>query len=502
LKNSSLFPHQQFISFFSWIEENALLYLTLFLIVFIPLWPKIPVFQPIPGYIVRVRLEDFAVGLTTIVWLIQVLRKKVEYKTPLNMWIGLYFIAGFFSLLSAFFWIRTIPLELPHVAKAFLHLFRYAEYFLLFFFAFAAVKKKQHLQLFLSVFLITVVGVTVYGVGQKYWQFPVYSTMNWEFSSGVALELANQHARVQSTFAGHYDFAIYIALILPVIVVLLYNAKKKKEFIPLSIVFLMGLWSLIVSGLRSAFLSYVASAGVVTLLFALRQMNWKKRLQWFSLRMSAIYFVTAVLFAVFGNNLFALLNHAFTGLILPKQQNMTNEETIISQYQLPVLRDQKNQASSSANLENKAPLQLSGCALQREVSLCIRLESLWPQAIKGFLRQPLLGSGYSSLNKRDFHHLSEADGADNNYLRILGETGILGFASFFAILAKAVQIAVKKIRLQEDVSAWLGIAYLGIIVAVLINALLIDVFAASKVAFTFWALTGMMLGYWKLENKE
>jgi hypothetical protein len=479
-----------------WLNNNLLLSLTLLLVIFIPLWPKIPLIQPIPGYIVRIRLEDFLVGLTGLVWFIEVLRKKISLKTPLNLFIALYLVAGFLSILSALFLIKTIPLEAAHIAKAFLHLLRYAEYFSIFFFVYSAITKPQHLKLFLIAFLISVAGVTVYGVGQKFWRWPVYSTMNWEFSSGVPLELVNQQARVQSTFAGHYDFAIYVGLLLPLILVLLYASKNRKERFFIFVVFLMGLWSLIASGLRVAFASYVFSATLVTFLFALQQKTLWKRAQWLTLRLGCVYFITAVFFIVFGNNLFALLSHAVTGVLFPQREVKTIDETIISQYVLPVPKGQ------SQIKTGEKPQELSGCAKEREISLCIRLESLWPQAITGFLRQPVFGSGYSTLNKRDFQHLSEADGVDNNYLRLLGETGILGFVTFFGIIFSVLGITFKQLQSKENTKIYLAIAYGGIVSGVLINAILIDVFSASKVAFTFLAITGMTLGYWKLKTKK
>lgn len=481
-----------------WMDEYLLLSLSLFLVVFIPLWPKIPLIQPVPGYIVRIRLEDVFVGITAVVFLAQVLRKKISLRTPLTRWMIFYTICGLLSLLSAFFLIRTLPILQPHITKAFLHLFRYIEYFSLFFFIFWSIKKPQHLKLFLLAFSVTIIGATLYGVGQKYWQWPVYSTMNYEFSSGEPLELVNPQSRVQSTFAGHYDFAIYLDLLLPFILALIYTTHKKSHQFFLVIVLTLAVWGLIVSGLRIAFASYIVMTVVLTGIFALQEKTTKKKISWFSLRLVVIGIFSLVVFLLFGNNLSALLSHAAAGLFGQNQINPSINQTIISQYQLPVPKDQVAQYKLVGGTK---PQELSGCAKETEISLCIRLESLWPQAIKGFMRQPILGSGYSSLNKRDFMHLAEADGADNNYLRILGETGLLGFVSFFAIIFIAAHTAIKNIKSKKWLSC-LSIAYICLILGLLINAVLFDVFAASKVAFGFWAITGMCFGAWKLQRKS
>ncbi len=473
--------------------KKLLLFLTGFLIIFIPVWPKIPLFQPIPGYIVRVRVEDVIIGVTGIIWLIALARKKISYKTPLNIFIGAYLLIGLLSLLSALFLIKTIPILPVHIAKAFLHLLRYTEYFSLFFFTYSAIQKKGHAQFLISCFLVAVIATTLYGAGQKYFRWPVYSTMNWEFSSGIPLELASPYARVQSTFAGHYDFAIFMVLILPLITVLLFTASRRKHQVILTVIYCMALWSLIVSGLRSAFLSYLLATGLVILLFLWRERKLQSKFKLLALRIAFVSVLTTIFFVSFGSNLSALLEHAVGGVFFSgNSQNVT--QPIISQYVLPVPRDEADRLPSETLPAQ--PQQLSGCAKEKEISLCIRLESLWPQAIKGFLRQPFLGSGFSTLNKRDFNHLAEADGVDNNYLRILGETGVLGFVAFFAIIGRAVLIAKKKIHDS------FSIAYLGIISGLLANAVLIDVFAASKVAFSFWALTGTLLGYLHIHQKE
>ena len=67
----------------AWLDLNILTLLTGFLIVMVPLYPKIPLSALIPGYIVRMRLEDLIVLATLGVWFVQLLRKKVSF--PKNL---------------------------------------------------------------------------------------------------------------------------------------------------------------------------------------------------------------------------------------------------------------------------------------------------------------------------------------------------------------------------------------------------------------------------------
>ena len=475
--------------FLQWFDHYGLLSVTIFLIIFIPLYPKIPLFQPVPGYIVRIRLEDVAVLLGCIVYGVQLLRRKISWHTPLNVTIGLYLLASLISLAAAFFVLHTLPLLGPHINKALLHWVRYVEYFSLFFMVYTAAHLRRAKQLLIMAFCLTIVLVTIYGVGQKYFRWPVYSTMNWEFSKGIALELVSNSARVQSTFAGHYDFAIYLTVVLPLVLASLYVARRRVVQVALAVVFACGVWSLIVSGLRSAFVAYGVTITIVTALMAMPLASWRAKLRWIAPRLGAVYIVTAVFFLLFGQNLQQLLKRTINGATGRQEQSI--DTVVISQYEIPLPKDAEEVALIQDRLGK--PQSLSGCALKYELSVCIRLESLWPQAIRGFLRSPLVGSGFSSLNKRDFLHLSEADGTDGNYLRILGETGALGFLTFFSIISMALVVTWRTLKSRDEVTRVLAVAYIASTAGMLLNALLFDVFVASKVAFTFWALTGLVL---------
>src|SRR3972149_7377382 len=95
-----------------WLDDNLILVLSTFLLAFIPLYPKLPLFDILPGYIVRVRLEDIVIALAGIAWLIQLKRGKITWQSPLFKMIGLYIAIGFFSVLSAIFITQNIPFEL------------------------------------------------------------------------------------------------------------------------------------------------------------------------------------------------------------------------------------------------------------------------------------------------------------------------------------------------------------------------------------------------------
>ena len=84
---------------------------------------------------------------------------------------------------------------------------------------------------------------------------------------------------------------------------------------------------------------------------------------------------------------------------------------------------------------------------------------------------------------------------DNDYLRALGETGLLGFVSFFGILG-VFGLLVRQ-GLKRTASPFTRSILIGTtagLLGLMLNAILIDVFEASKVAYGFWILLGITVG--------
>src|SRR3990167_11114907 len=92
----------------TWFDDHILEYLALALLVFIPLYPKIPLADVLPGYIVRLRLDDLLVAFAFLIWLIWLIRRKITLKgNPLLVPMLAYILVGFISSLSAIFITKT-----------------------------------------------------------------------------------------------------------------------------------------------------------------------------------------------------------------------------------------------------------------------------------------------------------------------------------------------------------------------------------------------------------
>ena len=206
-----------------WLSNNFLFILTLLLLAFIPLYPKIPLID-IKNTWVYIRIEDLLIVFTVLSWTIALLFRKATLKTPLTIPILLFWVIGGVSTLHGVLLIfPTISDVFSNVA--FLSMLRRMEYLFLFFVAFAAMKDKKSLLYVIWVLAIILLLIIGYGFGQKFLSFPAYLTMNEEFAKGIPIHLSSL-SRVPSTFAGHYDLAAYLVLIIPILISLVFGFKN------------------------------------------------------------------------------------------------------------------------------------------------------------------------------------------------------------------------------------------------------------------------------------
>ena len=514
-----------------WFDNHILEYLSLALLIFIPLYPKIPIADLIPGYLVRLRLDDLLVSFAFAIWLIWLIRKKVTLKgNPLIIPILIYIAIGFISSLAAIFITKTVPLSSIHIEKLFLNWARRIEYFSIFFVFFSSIKSLTQIKKYIYLAAFVLLAVSIYGFGQKYLYWPAFSTMNREFSKGVKLYLT-EHARVLSTFGGHYDLAAYLMIVLTLFIPLGLTVKRwllKLFFLTVS---LAGFWLLILTVSRTSFLAYLVSITVVfTILIT------KKGWLWSLSRWLVVVAVSLGIMLSFGDlsdrfahllkldtlkTSFALrpikkeppkgsqaayLDIGSRSDIPPSTQRPTTGSPITGAVPSDVYENIPEFGASGEGLPATLaakPRIYSQAAVQYDLSTGIRLDYTWPQAIKGFMRSPLFGSGYSTLTKKNIEDFTEAESTDNDFLRALGETGLLGFLAFFGMIAFIVWYAIANFKKISDPFYFVVVAAsTAAIIGLLVNAIYIDVFEASKVAYTFWIMVAILFATIKLATEE
>ncbi|MBI3341977.1 O-antigen ligase family protein [Candidatus Curtissbacteria bacterium] len=480
-----------------------------------------------PGYIVRLRLDDVLVAVAFAVWVVQLIRKKVSLRNnPLLVPMIVYVAVGALSSLSAIFVTKTVPLSFPHLEKLFFNWARRIEYFSVFFVFASTIKSLNQVKKYVYVTAAVLLLVSIYGFGQKYLYWPAYSTMNREFSKGVTLYLT-EHARVLSTFGGHYDLAAYLMMLLTLFIPLSLIVKKWFQKLLLILISACAFWLLILTVSRTSFIAYLFA---ITVAFGL--LIYKKGYFWAISRYALVLVLSLFVMLSFGD-----LSDRFSHLLkldklktmgflkpiakeAPKGPNVayidiTNDNvgsksdtpptTAKPSVPVDVYNNVPEYGSASGLPASMAakPRVYSQAAVTYDLSTGIRLDYTWPQAIKGFLKNPLLGSGYSTLTKKNIQDFTEAESTDNDFLRALGETGLLGFLAFFGLIGFIIWKGIRAIKDISDpfhytVAASLVAATLGL----LLNAVYIDVFEASKVAYVFWILVAILLSIVKFAEAK
>jgi len=411
------------------------------ILIVVPLYPKFP-FLMIPGSQVSLRLEDILVLIAFIVFLIQsFLNQKNIFRDPVVVAIILYLTVGLLSTISSIFLIQTVK---PYVAL--LHWLRRVEYMSMFFVGYASVRNSKDLHFFVKCIFLVIFLAFLYGVGQKYFNWPVITTQNEEYAKGIALRyLPGGH--LVSTFAGHYDLASYIILTTPIFVVFFMGRKKSLEnYAATGLFVFMGTWLLVNAASRISLVSYLGS--VCLSLFLVKRYK---------------YIPFFILFVAI-----------FVGLT---SRHLVDRYIRIINV---VMKERITYVAEVSAAGEKASLTAAPVFEDRSTS--IRLNVEWPRAIRAFYKNPLLGTGYSSIGLA----------TDNDYLRMIGESGIFGFFTLLLVFFRSVySLVVKIVFLKDTVGRAFAIGIVSAFFGILLNMVFIDILEASKFAISFWLLLGM-----------
>lgn len=425
----------------------------------VPLYPKFPVFN-IPGTYVAVRAEDFIIAILLFFFLDYVLRNFKSFFTDrINQAIFLFILAGLISLLSGVLITQTVS---PHIG--FLHWARRIEYIIPFFIA-ASFARRENSGFFIKLLFVASFLVFVYGFGQMNFSFPVISTQNDEFSKGLALKWV-PGSRLHSTFAGHYDLSAWLVMFFPFAFAWLFLLKNwfGRIFLLLAVIS-PTFWILMKAESRVSFIAFLI--GVSVTLWVIR-----KRL------FIAPFLIVSLIGMLTVGNLLGKYRHTID---VYKDQFIQKIKIIVVPQ--PIFAQSPVSAPKRINTSTPKP---EGPPVFEDRSTSIRFNVEWPRAIRALSKNPLLGTGYSSISLA----------TDSDYLRVLGEVGILGTLAFFLILArvfKSLWSYLRETKILDSTSIYVG-GFLGAFTGFLINATFIDVFEASKAAIVFWTLCGIAIG--------
>ena len=460
------------------LKLNLLPSILVILIFFIPLYPKFPL-ASVQSSHVFIRLDDIVIALAIFSYLVYQFKNKFPvFKLKITPLFIVYFLAITLSTLHAILIFQTEP---THILL--LHLFRRFQYTSLFFISLSALKIEKKLNFVYLSFYLSTLAVCLYGYGQKYLHFPVISTMNYEFAKGQLLEMGNW-VRINATFAGHYDLAAFLSAAL--IIIAGVSIINKNKFIKLTglILYLIAFHNLTLTASRISIFAFWGA--VIFALLFLKKYLW-------IIPISALVIASFFTSKDLNQRLIATLYTAFptkvpTSIptpVPPPPPKITPLPTkVIVKITPPptplptVVRHQ---------IEEVIPLDAdAGVARSGE----IRFNAEWPRAITAYKKNPISGTGLGSITLA----------TDNDYLRLLGESGLIGFISFFAIIFYFFIKTIPAIKAKNKTkSQQLNIIFLGVFLVYLANAVFIDVFEASKTAYMFWIMAGIY--YYNLNYK-
>lgn len=471
--------------FWAVFKDKYFFYLLLTLVVFIPLYPKFPLLS-IGGTYVAVRVEDIFIFFTGLIWLKINSKNLIRLiKQPIYQSFILFWIIGLLSLLSAF----TITYFVtPHLGI--LHWARRVEYMSLFIMAATTLRSLEQLKQVLKIFFIVTLAIIFYGFGQQWLNFPVVSTTNREFSKGLILFLSPE-ARVNSTFAGHYDLAAYLTMVLVILSSLFFFYKT---FFSKSLIVFCGLLSFVLLAMTAARVSFIATVLGIAAVFWLNQ---KKLLiiVLFILAIGTIALIPELRHRLVATVTVNLLGGGGPKYNLPENAVIDPSKRLNEEERMKILEqvvstggyDAEKISTVASDIAPGEPINPTELGVHR--SFGIRFDVEWPRAIRAFYKNPFLGTGYSSLSIA----------TDNDLLRSLGEVGILGTIAFLLILWVITRSMWKYIKVNSGFEKFFIIGMFCSLLAVVVTSTFIDLFEASKVAILLWFFLGVswavMRGY-------
>lgn len=440
-------------------EHSTLKWLLGALLITIPLYPKFPLFN-IPGIYVAVRAEDFLILLIGLFLFFKIISNpKVFLGSKINQALFIFFAVGFVSVLSGVFVTHTI---FPHIGL--LHWVRRIEYVIPFFAA-ILLYRAEYSRFFVHTLVVVSVFVFLYALGQMHLGLPVISTQNYEFSKGLALQWL-PGARLHSTFGGHYDLAAFLVIILPIFWAFFFVAKSNLSRLFVFIGIAASFWLLVAASSRISIAAYFVGVGVAL---------WVLRRRLFIIPVFAMSLI--IMFTM--GDLASRYRYSIESLFSRVPIIQEKESFVVK----PVFAEENFVAPKRRSTATPEP---KGSPVVEDRSTEIRLNVEWPRAIRALMRNPLLGTGYSSITLA----------TDNDYLRLLGEVGILGFLAFMLALTRIGKKLLMFVFSQKGEitpeRAFVS-GSLGAFAAILVNASFIDVFEASKVALVFWAILGIAI---------
>ena len=477
-------------------------WIALALLSFILLIPKFPLF-PVGGTYINIRVEDFVVAVVYLLWLFGWLAGRFSINRVFNRRVLIFFLVYGLVITALGVWVfGTVgdPYKL-----GFVHWARRVEYIGMYFIV-ATVARKANLHKYLYTLLIVGTITWVYGFLQ--WQDLAVGvhTLSKSGQIGTFSDLGY----VISTFAAHYDFGAFLILMIMLAIWGYYSHTKWWKKILFVLLALAFWWmSRLVYG-RAAYLGLLVGLMVV---LAIKMSGWILLPVWEVLQTFDRYLGGR--FSRYTYNFkFNILPEApapppvptpaidtvasaparrgFGGLVerltgpSPTPAGVSPESgasVVTKESWIRVWLDQHVSAGSTWLRTWVGRLDV-----ELDPSANIRLVE-WQDALARVGYHFLWGGGYYTNGGPT----NNVGGTDNDFVRHIVEVGVIGLAIFLLLIWDFVRVAWRSYRsLAVPHLRYFHLAMIGFIVGLLVEAMFIDIFESSKIAFLFWYLMGLV----------
>lgn len=445
----------------------------------------------------NIRIEDFVVAAVYMLWLAGLFSGRFSLKNVLNFKIIIfYLIYGLAITILGIFVFKTVdPWHL-----GILHWLRRVEYLGMYLVA-ATVLKRKNLKEYLYILLIVGILAWIYGVLQWKDIVPGVHTLSKSGQVGTYRDLGY----VISTFAAHYDFGAFLILmsLLSWWGYFSHQGRKYKFFF-LGLV--LGFWWM-------ALLAYARAAYMGLLVSAVFVLTAKLS-PWAVLPLAEIINT----FNRYLGGKFSLYSYNFQfkrEVIQPTRQAFPTPDVVrpTRTPQLTLTPKPIDKALSPL----PSPPQLT----QRAGSVRDYLDSFvntWSNTLNKYIGKIDINLDPSAnirlkewpdrLAKVNYHFLwgggyyAGGLGADNDYLRRLLEVGVIGLSVFLLILLDFIRLSWRRFRSSNNLyEKHFHLIMAAYMIGLLVEAVFIDIFAASKIAFSFWFLMGMVSQFSGIDSK-
>lgn len=416
-------------------------------LIFIAIMPKINIIS-ISGNGAGIRVEDIILALLAVYYIIVIFinkTKKIESNELKNISkIFMIFLA--ITLISTIFGYFQGYIKLKLGALYFL---RKIEYFLLLIVSYdIVINDMWNLKSFLKFVDIVVIFHFIYSILQLL-------GILGSFNRGEALSTLTQ-GRVSSTFNGAYELSAFLLLVMPIYLnkIIVEKKYKLKDIMCTLMIF----FCILASDSRTSIIIFMF---LIILFFTKEEKNKNKvALVWCII----IFLITtfSILTIDISDN---LDDTRFATINISKMIRTTQDAWYHKDFDAYVMTGKWYGSYYNVN------------KLSSDASFTIRVNH-WMQILDGLIRSPFIGVGASI----------SGGSADGNYVRVLGESGILGFIFWIGMYIYILKI----LRNGKNGNKIEKITRYALI-SMLFGAIFIDVFEASKVMMFFWTMLGITL---------